>query len=234
MTELTIDASEITAALRAPRRGVHPGGRRRADRSDRRSRRRDRTGVGPARRSGQRAARVRGRHVRAWLSTSTRTPSVPSSSARSTTSKRSRSSRRPAGSCRCRSATRSWDGSSTRAGRADRRQGPHQVPRDRRMEVQAPGIVDRQPVSRADADGHQGDRRHDPDRPRPARADHRRPQDRQDHRRRRHDHQPARPGREVHLRRHRPEELVGRPDGEATLEEHRATRVHGGRGGLGR
>ena len=66
--------------------------------------------------------------------------------------------------------------------------------------------------ARAAADRHQGHRRHDADRPRPARADHRRPQDRQDHRRHRHDPQPARPGREVHLRRDRPEGLVGRAD----------------------
>ena len=43
---------------------------------------------------------------------------------------------------------------------------------------------------RAAADRHQGHRRHDADRPRPARADHRRPQDRQDRHRHRHDHQP--------------------------------------------
>ena len=85
----------------------------------------------------------------------------------------------------------------------------------RRLEVQAPGIVGRQPVQRAAADRHQGHRRHDPDRPRPARADHRRPQDRQDHGRDRHDPQPEGPGREVHLRRHRPEGLVGRADGRA-------------------
>ena len=42
----------------------------------------------------------------------------------------------------------------------------------------------------AAADRHQGHRRDDPDRPRPARADHRRPPDRQDRRRHRHDHQP--------------------------------------------
>ena len=51
-----------------------------------------------------------------------------------------------------------------------------------------------------------------PDRPRPARADHRRPQDRQDHRRGRHDPRPEGPGREVHLRRHRPEGLDRRAD----------------------
>jgi flagellar biosynthesis/type III secretory pathway ATPase len=44
--------------------------------------------------------------------------------------------------------------------------------------------------ARADADRHQGHRRPDPDRPRPARADHRRPPDRQDGRDRGHHHQP--------------------------------------------
>ena len=43
----------------------------------------------------------------------------------------------------------------------------------------------------AAADRHQGHRRDDPDRPWPARAHHRRPQDRQDHGRYRHDHQPG-------------------------------------------
>ena len=42
----------------------------------------------------------------------------------------------------------------------------------------------------AAADRPQGHRRHDADRPRPARADHRRPPDRQDRHRGRHDHQP--------------------------------------------
>ena len=86
---------------------------------------------------------------------------------------------------------------------------------------------------RAAADRHQGHRRHDPDRPWPARADHRRPQDRQDDGRHRHDHQPARPGREVHLRRHRPEELLGGPDG-GHPGRARGARVHGGRRRVGR
>ena len=47
--------------------------------------------------------------------------------------------------------------------------------------------------ARADADRHQGHRLDDPDRPRPARADHRRPPDRQDRRRHRRDHQPEGP-----------------------------------------
>ena len=78
-------------------------------------------------------------------------------------------------------------------------------------------------------DRHQGHRRADPDRPRPARADHRRPPDRQDDDRGRHDHQPARPGREVLLRRHRPEGLDGRHGGRAAPRRRRDGVHDGGR-----
>ena len=61
----------------------------------------------------------------------------------------------------------------------------------------------------AAADRHQGHRLDDPDRPRAARADHRRPPDRQDRGRDRHDHQPEGAGRLLHLRRHRPEAVDG-------------------------
>ena len=64
----------------------------------------------------------------------------------------------------------------------------------------------------AGPDRHQGHRRADPDRPRPARADHRRPPDRQDRHRHRHDHQPEGQGPRLHLRGHRPEALDGRQD----------------------
>jgi F-type H+-transporting ATPase subunit alpha len=57
----------------------------------------------------------------------------------------------------------------------------------------------------AGADGLQVGRRDDPGWPRPARADHRRPPDRQDRARDRHDHQPEGFGHQVHLRRDRPE-----------------------------
>ena len=77
-----------------------------------------------------------------------------------------------------------------------------------------PGHHRPQAGARAAADRDQGHRRHDADRPGPARADHRRPQDRQDDHLHRHDPEPGRSGREVHLRRHRPEELDGRPDGQ--------------------
>ena len=52
----------------------------------------------------------------------------------------------------------------------------------RALELQAPSVVQRQVGARAAADRHQGHRRDDPDRPRPAPADHRRPADRQDRR----------------------------------------------------
>ena len=59
----------------------------------------------------------------------------------------------------------------------------------------------------AAADRHQGDRRHDPDRPRPARADHRRPGHGQDRHRGRHDHQSEGHRRRLRVRRHRAEAL---------------------------
>ena len=63
----------------------------------------------------------------------------------------------------------------------DRRPRARSRPRRRRaLELQAPSVVQRQVGARAAADRHQGHRRHDADRPRPASADHRRPADRQD------------------------------------------------------
>ncbi len=72
-------------------------------------------------------------------------------------------------------------------------------------------------------DGPQGHRRHDPDRARPARADHRRPPDGQDRHRRRHDHQSEGAGGVLLLRRHRAEAL----DGGAGGEDARGHRGHG-------
>ena len=75
-------------------------------------------------------------------------------------------------------------------GPAPRRQG---ADHDRHLHARrAPGPRRRRPPARPRAapDGHQGHRRHDPHRPRPARAHHRRPPDRQDRHRHRHHHQP--------------------------------------------
>ena len=77
-------------------------------------------------------------------------------------------------------------------------------------------------------DRDQGDRRDDERRPRPARADHRRPLDGQDGDPHRHDLEPARPGRDLHLRRDRAEGLDRRADprapqgpGSHGLHDHR-------------
>ena len=67
--------------------------------------------------------------------------------------------------------------------------GPVVTSLRRPVESVAPGVAGRQPVDVPHADGHQGHRRHDAHRPRPARADHRRPQDGQDRHRHRHHHQ---------------------------------------------
>ena len=86
-------------------------------------------------------------------------------------------------------------------------QGPIEADRDAPARVEGAGR-DRAPAGEGAApDRDQGDRLDDERRPRPARADHRRPLDRQDRDRDRHDPEPARPGREVHLRRDRPEGL---------------------------
>ena len=85
----------------------------------------------------------------------------------------------------------------------------------RDLEIQAPSVVQRQPVKEPMQTGIKAIDAMTADRPRPAPADHRRPADRQDRDRDRHDHQPEgqlgvrrrRPGRSVHLRRDRPEGL---------------------------
>ena len=84
----------------------------------------------------------------------------------------------------------------------------------------------------AAADRAQGHRRHGADRPRPARADHRRPPDRQDRRRGRRDHQSARQGRHLHLQRDRPEAVDRRAGGPHARrvrrdELHHRRRGHG-------
>ena len=173
-------------------------------------RRRHRPRLRPARRDGRRAARVRRTTSSAWCSTSKRTTSASRSSATSSTSARATPSSAPAASRRSRSATALVGRVVNALGKPidgkgpiddqDRAQGRDQGARHHRPQVGA----------RAAADRHQGHRRDDPDRPRPARADHRRPPDRQDRRRDRRDHQPEGPERVLHLRRHRPEAVDGR------------------------
>ncbi len=125
--------------------------------------------------------------------------------------------------------------------------GLGEVATEGRRALEAPGSRRHGPQvgPRAAADRHQGDRLDDPDRPRPASADHRRPPDRQDGDRDRHDHQPegelgvGRPDEAgpLHLRRHRSEGLddrVGprRPRGRRRAGVHddrRGPRVRPGR-----
>ena len=64
MAELTINTTDITAALRKNLEGFEPERRDAAGRPHPRGRRRHRPRLRPARRGGERAARVRGRHAR--------------------------------------------------------------------------------------------------------------------------------------------------------------------------
>ena len=87
-----------------------------------------------------------------------------------------------------------------------RRSGPIEATERRPLEFKA--RRDQAPAGQgAAADGPQGDRLDDPDRPRAARAHHRRPLDGQDRDRDRHDPEPAWRRRDLHLRRGRPEGL---------------------------
>ena len=117
-----------------------------------------------------------------------------------------------------RSATATSAASSTRSATRSTARARSSAEARRALELQAPVGRAAPAGEGADADRHQGHRRHDRDRPRPAPADHRRPADRQDRGRDRHDHQPAgelgvrRPDEagQVHLRGHRPEGLDDR------------------------
>ncbi len=113
------------------------------------------------------------------------------------------------------------DGKGPIKGRARARPRGREGPRHHSAQVGA----------RADGDRPQGHRRADPDRPRPARADHRRPPDRQDRRCARHDPQPEGPERRrragepealLRLRRGRPEALHRRPVREGARRARRA------------
>ena len=89
------------------------------------------------------------------------------------------------------------------------------------IEKVAPGVIERQIGVAAGADRPEGDRRDGADRPRPARADHRRPPDRQDRGGGRHDHQPEGQGPDLRVRRDRAE---GLDDQERRAQARRARR----------
>jgi F-type H+/Na+-transporting ATPase subunit alpha len=84
--------------------------------------------------------------------------------------------------------------------------GPIEAQGSSPIEKVAPGVIDRS-RSAAGADGTQIHRLDGAGRPRPARADHRRPPDRQERGRDRRDHQPEGHRHQMHLRRDRSEEL---------------------------
>ena len=204
-----IDASDIAAALRKRLEGYTPDDRLRPGRARHRGRRRHR----PRRRA---SPAPRSTSCSSSRAASSARPQPRRGVDRRRHPRRGRPHRgRPAGqghrphprrsrsatACSAASSTRSASPSTARA-RSPGHHPPHRGagPRHRRPPAGEGAAADR----------HQGHRRHDADRAGPARADHRRPQDGQDRRRHRHHHQPARPGREVHLRRHRPEGLDGR------------------------
>ena len=81
--------------------------------------------------------------------------------------------------------------------------GDIETDRDAAGRVQGPRRGPAPAGEGAAPDRPEGDRRDDPDRPRPARADHRRPPDRQDRDRDRRDHQQQGPGHRLGLRRDR-------------------------------
>ena len=82
------------------------------------------------------------------------------------------------------------------------------------LERIAPGVIDRQPVREPMATGLKAIDSMIPDRPRPARIDHRRPPDRQDRRCPRHHHQQQRQRSDLHLQRDRAEAFLDCPGGQ--------------------
>ena len=114
-----------------------------------------------------------------------------------------------------------------------RRQGSGQR-QDARRHREGRAGRHRSPIGQsAGADGLEGDRLDGADRPRPARADHRRPPDRQDRRRGRHHHQPEGQGPHLYLRRDRSEGVVDQERGAFARSQWRDG-LHHRRGRIGR
>jgi hypothetical protein len=98
------------------------------------------------------------------------------------------------------------------------------------IEKIAPGVIARQSVSQPMQTGLKAIDSMVPIGPRPARADHRRPPDRQERRRDRRDHQPEGSEHDLRLRRDRPEGVVGQERG-ARARSQRRDGVHDRRRG---
>ena len=110
--------------------------------------------------------------------------------------------------------------------------GPIAMTETRPVEFTAPGVAGRQPVKEPLQTGIKAIDAMTPDRPRPARADHRRPQDGQNDDRHRHDHQPEDFRREVLLCGDRPEGFVG-PQHDQSARRQRRDGLHHRRHGRG-
>ena len=117
-------------------------------------------------------------------------------------------------------------------GPAHRRQGPDQRQDDRRDREGRPGRDRAEVGGPAGADRPEVDRLHGARRPWPARADHRRPPDRQDGGGDRRDHQPEGSEHDLHLRCDRPEGVVDQERG-ARSGTGRRDGLHHRRGCLG-
>ena len=191
MAELTISAADIEGAIEDYVSSFLRRHRARRDRHRHRRRRRHRPRRGPALGHDPGAARVPGRRARC------RAEPRRAQHRRGDPGRLREDRRGPAGQAHRRGALGPGRrrlprprGQPARPARSTARATSTPTTR-RALELQAPSVVQRQGVERAAADRHQGHRRADPDRPRPAPADHRRPQDRQDRGVRRHHPQPA-------------------------------------------
>ena len=189
---------------RDPHRGRQGHDGAAARRRDSRSRRRRRAGRRPRRRDAQRDARLRRRPHRAGAQSRR-------NRGRGDRARRLHASPGGRRGSRDRSAVAGPGRQgpprprAQHVGRAARRQGPGRG--ERRLSGRKAGARDRSPAAGqpACADGHHADRRDDSNRPRTARADHRRPVDGQDDDLHRHDIEPgaSQPGGGSERQRHR-------------------------------
>ena len=146
MAELTINTDDITAALRKNLEGFTPDYAERAGRPHHRGRRRHRPRLGPARRGGERAARVRGRHRRPRPQPRRGVDRRRRARRRRPASRRARRSRPPATSSRCPVGDGLLGRVVNALGEPIDGKGPLTNVERRRMEIQAPGIIGRKPV----------------------------------------------------------------------------------------
>src|SRR6266540_3025340 len=195
-------------------RGLREVDRRRGGRHGPLGRRRHLARLRPRQGHGGRAPRLRSRRVRAGLE------SRRGQRRRGAAGRVARGLRRAGGPPHRQDHPGSRRPRSGRPGRGlaralDRRKGADRRRRSLSDRAHGAGRHRAAAGARTGADRVEGHRRDDPDRPRAARARHRRQADRQDCGRARHDHQPEGEGSHLHLRRDRAEEVhrgAGRQD----------------------